>query len=175
ETIPTIPITTSTIPITTQTIQGCFSPTVTLIPGSSTLLTPIEFQRSRDFYIVSIIEFNCADSLLVNTQWKIKSCNTNCSNEMQVGSSIITTSSELYIPEQTLPLGIYELELTVRIINMSNLTTTTSVYVEIIPTLIKVNLMQYATSMITHGYEENLLIDPGTYSVDPDEDTFNTT
>ncbi|CAF1074084.1 unnamed protein product [Adineta steineri] len=175
ETIPTIPITTSTIPITTQTIQGCFSPTVTLIPGSSTLLTPVEFQRSRDFYIVSIIEFNCADSLLINTQWKIKSCNTNCSNAIQVGSSIITTSSELYIPEQTLPLGIYELELTVKIINMSNLTTTTSVYVEIIPTLIKVNLIQYATSMITHGYEENLLIDPGTYTVDPDEDTFNTT
>ena len=27
--------------------------------------------------------------------------------------------------------------------------------------------------MITRGYEQDLILDPGTYSVDPDEYTFN--
>ena len=38
-----------------------------MIPGGSTLLNPLRFRRSQDFYIISIIELNCNDSTLTNT------------------------------------------------------------------------------------------------------------
>ena len=33
--------------------------------------------------------------------------------------------------------------------------------------------MPFGTSMIAHGRSQDLLLDPGTNSVDPDADTFN--
>jgi hypothetical protein len=79
----------------------------------------------------------------------------------------------LYIPAKTLPYGIYELTLTVAIMNSPSLTTSSSIYVQIIPSDIIANLVQYGTSMITSGHEQDLKLDPGTYSVDPDENVFN--
>ncbi len=79
----------------------------------------------------------------------------------------------MYIPAKTLPYGIYELTLTVAIMNSPSLTTSSSIYVQIIPSDIIANLVQYGTSMITSGHEQDLKLDPGTYSVDPDENVFN--
>jgi hypothetical protein len=146
---------------------------VTLIPGTSTLSSPIEFRRSQDFYIISIIELNCNVSLSTKTQWIIKNCTSICLNQIQIGQTIITTLSELYIPARTLPYGTYELNLTVTMVNMASLTTSSSVYVQITPTGITANLVQLGTSMITSGYEQDLKLDPGTYSVNPDENFFN--
>jgi len=56
---------------------------------------------------------------------------------------------------------------------LSSLTTSSFVYVQIIPSDITANLVQLGTSMITSGYEQDLNFDPGTYSVDPDENSFN--
>jgi hypothetical protein len=47
--------------------------------------------------------------------------------------------------------------------------------VKITPSGITPNLVQYGTSMITRGHKQDLLLDPGTYSVDLDTDTFNAT
>jgi hypothetical protein len=55
----------------------------------------------------------------------------------------------------------------------SNLISTASAYVKILASSIKVNLVQFGTSMITHGYQQDLLLDPGTHSIDPDQHTFN--
>jgi hypothetical protein len=57
----------------------------------------------------------------------------------------------------------------------SNLTSSSSTFVTITPSGIKANLVQYGTSMITHGYEQDLILDPGTYSADIDGYTFNAT
>ena len=38
---------------------------------------------------------------------------------------------------------------------------------------ITANLIQYGTSTITLGYEQDLILDPGTYSVDLDGNVFN--
>ena len=54
-----------------------------------------------------------------------------------------------------------------------HLTSSISVYVRIISSSITPNLVQYGTSMITRGYQQDLLLDPGTFSVDPDAVTFN--
>ncbi len=56
-----------------------------------------------------------------------------------------------------------------------NLISSSSAFVKITPSGITANLVQYGTSMITRGHEQDLLLDPGTYSVDLDTDTFNAT
>ena len=50
---------------------------------------------------------------------------------------------------------------------------TASVYVKITPSGITANLIQYGTSTITLGYEQDLTLDPGTFSVDLDGTAFN--
>jgi hypothetical protein len=87
--------------------------------------------------------------------------------------SLITTLSELYIPSRTLAYGIYELKLTVTMSISSSLTSPASVYVQIKPSSIIPNLVQLGTSMITNGHQQDLLFNPGMFSIDPDSNTFN--
>jgi hypothetical protein len=87
--------------------------------------------------------------------------------------TIITTFSELYIPARTFAYGTYELKLTVTMSGISWLTTSSSVYVIITASGITANLVQLGTSMITSGHERDLVLDPGTFSVDLDENVFN--
>ncbi len=145
-----------------------------MIPGSSNLSSPIEFRRGQDFYIISFIALNCNDSLAITTQWTINNCTSNCSYQIQLDPSILTTFSELYIPARTLAYAIYKFELTVTMIKYPLLKTTVPVYIRITPSGITANLVQLGTSMITSGYEQDLTLDPGGYSVDPDQNVFNT-
>jgi len=87
--------------------------------------------------------------------------------------TVITTSSEIFIPAKTLAYGIYQLTLTANMVAAPHLSSSASAYVEIAPSDITVNLVQFGTSMITRGYQQALLLDPGTFSVDPDTTTFN--
>jgi hypothetical protein len=86
---------------------------------------------------------------------------------------IDTRFSELYIPARTLAYGMYKLNLTVTMTVSSNLASSSSVYVKITPSGITANLVQLGTSMITSGNKQNLKLDPGSYSVDPDGYIFN--
>ena len=63
------------------------------------------------------------------------------------------------------------MDLTVNILDLS--TSTSSVVVEIISSDIISNLIQYGTSMITQGIHQDLCLNPGSHSVDPDQDTFD--
>jgi len=150
-------------------ILACKSPQIILIPSGSTFINPLKFRRSQDFYIVSLIELNCNDSTSIRSQWILK----NNSNVISFDSQIETTFSELFIPARKLPFGIFELELTVTMTKYPTLKSSSSVYVEITPSGITANLVQLGTSMITSGFEQDLRLDPGTYSVDPDEVTFD--
>jgi hypothetical protein len=47
--------------------------------------------------------------------------------------------------------------------------------VKIIQSNITVNLVPYGTSMITISPKKDLILDPGSYSIDPDFIRFNTT
>ncbi|CAF4144587.1 unnamed protein product, partial [Adineta steineri] len=171
--LPTI-YTTMNLYNTTSTKGNCYYPRVTLIPGSSTLSSPIQFQRSQDFTIVSLIEFICNQKLSMITKWIIKNCTTIiCSNSIQLNPIINTKFSELYIPSKTLPYGTYQLELTVTMSSSLHYSTSSFVYVQIVSSNIIANLVQFGTSMITNGYKQDLLLDPGNYSVDPSESIFN--
>lgn len=92
---------------------------------------------------------------------------------MVTDPTILKTFSELSVPARTLPYGVYQLKLTVSVSNVSQLTSSASAYVRITPSEIIPNLLEYGTSFVTHGYGENLTVDPGRYSVNPDEHQFN--
>jgi len=121
-----------------------------------------------------MIQFNCDSSLSTITKWTVKNCTSSfCSIQIDLNTNIITTLSELYIPSRTLAYGIYELTLTVTIVGSPNLKSSSSAYVSITASGITANLVQLGTSMITRGSQQDLLLDPGTFSVDPDEDSFD--
>jgi len=146
-----------------------------LIPGGSKLANPFQYRRNQEFSIVSSITLNCNDSLSITKQWIVKNCSTTiCSIEILLDPIIVTTSSELYIPAKKLPFGVYELQLTVIIMSRYPwLKSSSLVYVQIAPSDITVNLVPLGTSMITSGYGQDLLLDPGTYSIDLNEDSFD--
>ena len=155
-------------------VLECFPPKVTLIPSTSTLSNPLQFRRNQDFYISSSTELNCNVSLSTIIQWTISNCTTTtCLSSFAFDSSVTTTLSELYVPPRILSLGVYELKLTVTMSVSSSLRSSTSAYVQIKSSGITANLVQLGTPMITSGYRQDLKFDPGTFSVDPDEDVFN--
>ena len=63
--------------------------------------------------------------------------------------------------------------LTVTMAVSPDLTSSSFAYIQITSSGITVNLVQFGTSMITSGYQQNLTLDPGTFSVDLDENIFN--
>jgi hypothetical protein len=155
-------------------IVDCFAPIIILIPGGSTLSSPMQFRRNQDFYISSYIQLKCNNSLATTTKWTIKNCTSlNCSFPIQLDSSIATTFSELYVPAQTIPYGIYQLILSVTMTASPDLSSSSSAYVLITSSGITANLIQFGTSMITRGYQQNLTLDPGSFSVDNDGNVFN--
>ena len=92
---------------------------------------------------------------------------------LSLPSSLITSLSELFLPPRSLEYGTYELRLSVAMSVAPRWTSTVSAYVMITPSPITPQLMPLGTSMITHGHARDLLLDPGTYSIDPDAFTFN--
>ena len=145
-----------------------------LIPTASSLLSPLQYRRIQDFFISSTIQLNCTLSLAIRTEWTFINHSTpGVLLAMTVDASIARTFSELYIPARTLPYGSYELKLTVTMIAAPQWKSSASAFVRITPSGITANLVQFGTSFITRGHDQDLLLDPGTYSVDLDGDYFN--
>jgi hypothetical protein len=145
-----------------------------LIPDSTSLNAPAQFRRIQDFYVSSYILLNCPISLATSTRWTISNCTSTCTNVIQFSpASVITTFSELFIPARTLDFGLYQLTLTVSMLVAPQLKSSVSAYVKINPSGITANLVPLGTSVITSGQQKDLILDPGTYSVDPDTDQFN--
>ena len=146
-----------------------------MIPGSSNFSFPLQFRRSQDFSISSDIEFLCNHTYPVTLKWIIRNCSSTCSYQINLNNSVMTTSAELDIPGRTLPYGLYQFQLIVKSVYSPNLTTSSSAYAKINPSGITAKLVPLGTSMITRGNQQDLLLDPGSYSVDPDESSFDAT
>ncbi len=116
----------------------------------------------------------CHQSLSKTTKWTIKNSTTTGFSEIPMDKTIISTNSELFIPANTLPYGIYQLTLTVSMIVDPSLTNSSSVYVQINPSGIIANLVPLGISVVTSGHEQDLKLDPGNFSMDPDGYPFNT-
>jgi len=106
-------------------------------------------------------------------KWSIKNSTINNFSEIEFDKKIVTSRSELYIPSNTLQYGIYQLELRVTTIDNSSLTSSSSVYVEISPSGVTANLVPLGTSVVTSGDQQDLILNPGNYSKDPDGFEFN--
>lgn len=143
-----------------------------MIP-TALLPSPIQFRRTQDFYISSSIELGCDISLAIVTQWTIINCTLNCSNSVVLDPTVFTTFSELYIPSRTLPFGIYQLMLTVSMVAQPRQMASAFTYVQITPSGITANLVQYGTSMITRGHDQDLILNPGIHSIDLDGNMLN--
>ena len=150
--------------------SDCSYLTIELIPQSNSPTTAYRHHRNQDFYILSEIKLNCNESLSALKKWSIRNYLTQNS---YFNKKLIMAGSDLYLPLNTLPYGIYQLELTVTMIDYSSLTNSASVYVEISPSGILVNLVPLGTSVITSGHQQNLTFNPGNYSIDPDGYPFN--
>ena len=87
--------------------------------------------------------------------WQMRSY----SNVIQVDPTVNTTNSDL------------TLVVTMNI--SSSLRSSKSVYVRINPSDIRANLVPLETSTISNGSEQDLPLNPGLYSFDLDEDSFN--
>ena len=133
----------------------------------------MQYRRNQDFSISSRIVSNCNSSLSMTTRWTINNCTSICSTPIATDPSIITDFAEIYIPSRTLAYGTYQLRLTVTIGTAANLASAASAYVKINPSGITVNLVPFGTSMVTRGHEQDLTLDPGSYSVDLDGYSFN--
>ena len=143
------------------------------MPSTSSSVAPLQYRRNQDFFISSLIELKCNSSLSTSTRWAIRSCTTTCSTSIVIDPSIMTAFAEIYIPSRTLAYGTYELELTVTMAGETHLFTKASAYVKINPSGTTANMVPYGTSMITRGYGQGFILDPGTYSVDLDGNAFN--
>jgi hypothetical protein len=152
---------------------ACFPPVIIVIPSTSSLTSPLQYRRNQDFFLSSRIDLNCNTSLSITTQWSITNCTSVCSTPILTDSTIIRTFAEIYIPSRTLAYGTYQLKLTVTMASATMMTSSMSAYVKITPSGITANLMPYGTSMITRGHQQDLTLDPGTYSADIDGNVFN--
>lgn len=157
-------------------ILACFAPTVNLVTIPSTFIAPIELQRNQDLYVDSTIELHCDWSQRIKIQWVVMDCSTSlCNNVLPFYPFILTNFTNFHIPAKTLPLGLYEIKVTVHMAVLSNLSSSSSIYVRIISSGIAVNLFQYGTSIISSGSKQDLELNPGRYSLDFDGFTFNAT
>ena len=80
---------------------------------------------------------------------------------------------EIVVPSNSLDYGVYQIKLTVAMTFSSQLTASAVTYVNIISSPITVKLLQLGSSLITHGRQQTLTLDPGSYSTDPDSTLFN--
>jgi hypothetical protein len=123
-----------------------------------------------------MIDSTCDDSFVIQWQWLIPNCSSmNCFDVVPVDATVMTTSSELFLPARSLQLGLYELKLTVTMNDVSNSALSYSVHVRIVWSGIAANLVELETSMISSGVEEDVHLNPGLHSFDLDGDPFNAT
>ena len=154
-------------------VVACFAPILTLIPDGSSLLFPLKVRRSRSFYISSNVTLYCEQSLKTIVKWSIYKCGSSCQSEIQVSVISSATTTAILIPAKTLPYGLYKFKLTVTMSIALDLLGSAEGYVRVIATGISANPVQFGTSMITRGYEQDLTLDPGRFSGDLDENIFN--
>jgi hypothetical protein len=154
--------------------SDCLVPRIILIPSTSSLSAPFSYRRNQDFFVGSVVQWNCNRTAEYTSRWTFHLCPRSCTTSpTSVPSSIARNFSELYVPSRTLKFGLYQLKLTVTIANRTNTLTSASAFVRITPSGMTANLIQFGTSFITRGHDQDLLLHPGRYSVDYDQSTFN--
>ena len=129
---------------------------------------PVALRSDVDVYINTYTQFTCNVTFSMITGWSIKTCPGNCTLLYRLPSTVTAMSSELFIPMNLLASGIYELTFTVTIMARSNMSSSMSTYVSILPSNPIVNCIALGTPMISHGHRADLTLNPGLFSIDPE-------
>ena len=145
--------------------SGCQLSMMVLMPNK----TPLEVRRFDDLYLSSLVEIDCYKQFHIALNWTIYD---SFQTEL-ILPEVEREYNDLYIPALTLSYGLYEFKLIATITSSLTTIESKSLFVRIIPSAITVHLIQSSTSLITHGQEEDLKIDPGSYSIDHDGYAFN--
>lgn len=154
-------------------ILDCSAPIIELSPSSS-LGMPLIFRPNQDIFISSDIKINCSQSLSIRRKWTIRNWSLICSDPTDFYPSIDTTRNDLFIPARTLANGIYELNFTVFMTNIPEVFSSAFVYIEIMHSTLMTHLIESDRSMIIHDIHEDLLLDPGQFSLDRTRIAFDT-
>lgn len=133
---------------------------------------PLKYELNQDISLNSETEIDCQNSYALQRLWTIARCNisTNSCAIINLQSDIRLADSELIISAKRLSLGIYKIELTAQLITTSDTYVSSStVYIQIIPSsLVYVFVTKSKTTVMTIGKNQDLLLEPGSYSVDGD-------
>jgi hypothetical protein len=147
---------------------------IKLIPSALSLSTLVKFGRNQALYLTSNIQINCSQFTSIKINWMILICSSTCSNQVELDSSIDITSNDLFIPIQTLSKGLYEFKLTITINDSPTLTSSSSVFIEIIQSNLITSFVPFSSSMIIHDYSQDLILDPWKYSRNLNTISFDT-
>jgi hypothetical protein len=152
---------------------GCCPPKFELITKSS-LKDPVEYKFNEEIYISSNIEFNCEKFFSIEYEWIISNCTLNCSILNKFNEEIKTTLNEIYFPSKILTFGIYEFKLILNLtISLNSSLYSKSIRIEIVRSEnLIVNLIEFGTSEITLGENQQVLLEPGKYSLHDDGNEF---
>ena len=127
----------------------------------------VQYHFNEEISIDSYIQIICTRPSSTKYQWTILNCTLICSTLHDLNKKIATTFNEIYIPAKTLTYGSYQLTLTVVVTTgSSDFNSSTSIHIEIVRSSnVLVNSIQYGASEITLGQTEDLLLEPGKYSL----------
>ena len=152
-----------------QFALDCSVTIVELVPLALSSSIPWKFRQNKNLHISSEVELVCDSSTSIATKWRI----LNYPNGSELNGSLLTSQTNLFIPAHTLSYGLYKIELTAMILDIPTISSSSSVYIEIIPSTIDINLIALDTSMIRHDYREDLQLDPGHFSFDMSAEIYN--
>lgn len=141
-------------------------------PEYTSLNHPIQYEFNQEILISARDTIDCAESYSLARVWTISRCNisTGQCDSIDLNGNLALGGVELYLPEKTLLIGSYKIEITVRLVTQSSTySSSAAAYVQIIPSsLVYVDVIETRTKMITLGYDQDLLLEPGRFSLDGD-------
>jgi hypothetical protein len=159
--------------------ENCASPMIKFDIYTPLLRWARSVQRSQAFSVAAQTILNCSISLNNTKQWSILQCDTTTEKCIQTqalnqltAQLSSSTTAEIYISSQMLPIGTYLFNYTVSMNTQTALSTSDYTYIQIIQSAIEVNLLPNGTSSITNGVTQSILFQPGVYSIDPDSSYF---
>ncbi|CAF0742236.1 unnamed protein product [Didymodactylos carnosus] len=135
--------------------------------------------RSESFSVIAYTALNCSLSLNNTKEWTIAQCNTTsglCTSTKMLNNIVkglsSSTTAEIYIPAMTLQYGSYQFKYTVYMNSKQTFLSYETTYIEVVQSPLVVNMLANGTSSITRGVAQDLVLNPGAWTIDPDSTFF---
>ena len=138
---------------------------------------PFQIKRSKLFSIIVNIYFECSLDFSDVKEWTVYKLNNKLNENdpssiqlIDLSSNPTKSNSELVFKPNTLSYGIYKLYFknTVTFNSNQQVYTQTTQYIKVIPTGIQVIAFENSLSEMSVGYQQDIELNPGLYSIDYD-------